>query len=32
MKLDAAKMSIKDVVEELDRHSRMLGRKDELNS
>lgn len=32
MKLDAAKMSINDVVEELDRHSRMLGRKDELNS
>ncbi|KAI5787204.1 mitochondrial ribosomal protein L44 [Geopyxis carbonaria] len=30
MKLDTAKMGVKDCVEQLDRHSRMLGRKDEL--
>ncbi|KAL7276043.1 39S ribosomal protein L44, mitochondrial [Rhizina undulata] len=30
IKLDVSKMSIKDLVEEMDRHSRMLKRQDEL--
>jgi large subunit ribosomal protein L53 len=31
IKLDTSKMAIKDVVEEVDRHSRMLGRKADLS-
>ncbi|KAH8815122.1 mitochondrial ribosomal protein L44 [Xylogone sp. PMI_703] len=31
MKLDAEKLGIKGVVEELDRHSRTLGRQEELS-
>lgn len=31
MNLDAEKLGIKGVVEEVDRHSRMLNRQDELN-
>jgi large subunit ribosomal protein L53 len=31
MDLDLEKLKIKDVVEEVDRHSRMLARKEELN-
>ena len=31
MKLDAEKLGIKGVVEEVDRHSRILSRQDELN-
>ena len=30
IKLDTTKMTVKDLVEEMDRHSRMLGRKEEL--
>ena len=30
MVLDTEKLGIKDVVEEVDRHSRMLSRKEEL--
>jgi large subunit ribosomal protein L53 len=32
MKLDLEKLKIKDVVEEVDRHSRLLARKEELSS
>jgi large subunit ribosomal protein L53 len=31
MKLDAEKLGIKGVVEEVDRHSRILSRQEELN-
>jgi len=31
MKLDAEKLGIKGVIEEVDRHSRILGRQEELN-
>lgn len=31
MKLDAEKLGIKGVAEEVDRHSRILARHDELN-
>lgn len=31
MELDAEKLGIKGVVEEVDRHSRILGRQEELN-
>jgi large subunit ribosomal protein L53 len=31
MKLDAEKLGIKGIVEELDRHSRILARSEELN-
>lgn len=31
MKLDAEKLGIKDVIEEVDRHSRLLNRANELN-
>ena len=31
MKLDAEKLGIKGVVEEVDRHSRILARQEELN-
>lgn len=31
MKLDAEKLGIKGVVEEVDRHSRMLSRQEELS-
>jgi large subunit ribosomal protein L53 len=31
MKLDAEKLGVKGVIEEVDRHSRMLGRQEELN-
>jgi hypothetical protein len=31
MKLDAEKLGIKGVVEEVDRHSRFLSRQEELN-
>ena len=30
IKLDTSQMSINDLVEEMDRHSRMLSRKEEL--
>jgi len=30
MNLDVDKLKIKDVIEQVDRHSRMLGRQDEL--
>ena len=30
MKMETSKLGIKEVVEEVDRHSRMLARKDEL--
>jgi large subunit ribosomal protein L53 len=31
MSLDAEKLGIKDVVTEVDRHSRLLARKEDLN-
>lgn len=31
MKIDAEALSIKDVVTEVDRHSRLLARKEDLN-
>jgi len=31
MKLDIETLKIKEVMEEVDRHSRILGRKEELN-
>lgn len=30
IKLETSKMGIKDLVEEMDRHSRLLGRKEDL--